>query len=450
MAINDTQTQHTDVADHRTCDVLRGRQAARAIGFALSMVAVGAVAAPAQAQDNARLQQLEQRLEQSLLLIHAMQTEIAELKATQQVAPSGDAVHTALAAQAERLDQVEESVVSIEDRVGSRAVANAFDAMSLDIGGFLHQTFTYADGDDGSSASFNKTTFELLLKAQLTDDWSAFMAQAFSRESADPFSPAAGGTRKNPNFDTSGGSGAETVIAWADYRFSDAASLRFGRLLTPQGIVNIEHFPAILLDPEQPQFLRPFGSDTLFANFLTGVELHGSRFIGDDRLTYSAFTGNFSENGDKLNYGGRGAYTFGNSGISVGLNYNGGERRPAAGGNFDVFGVDLKIDRGRFLLTGEAFASNETSALRGNRTAWYIQPAFRLDADARWTAFYRFDFLDDGGNEGDSVENVFGLSFKAANNVHLRASYTLKDFDRGVSQPEANAGLLQVSGTLSF
>lgn len=413
-------------------------------------IALGLAAPAAFATDTDRIAELERKLEQSLTQIAQMQAQIAELKQAdaQAATATAEAAKQAVAEQATRLDSIEESVVGIEGRVGSRAVVSAFDAASLDLGGFLHQTATHIDGDDGNASAFNSTVFELLLRAQLDEQWSAFMAQAFMRSSPDPFSPAAGGSRRNPNFDTSGGTKTDTVIAWADYKHSDAFGIRFGRFITPQGIVNIEHFPAVLLDPEQPQFLRPFGSDTLFANFTSGVDLHGSKFIGDSRLSYNAYGGNFSENANDMVYGARTAYAIGSSGVTVGLNYNGGKRRPQLGGNFDTVGADLAIDRGRFLLTSEVFASSESAPAHDDRMAWYVQPAWRLTP--QWTAFYRYDFLDAGLGEGDQTENVFGLTYKPRPNIHLRASYTLKDFDAGTVQPGADANVLQLSGTLSF
>lgn len=417
------------------------------LGVAL-VLAIGA--STASAKDDPRMAELERKLEQSMALIVQMQAEIAELKKAD--AASASSVNTAtaqtLTEQAARLDDVETALVGVQEKVGSRAVVNAFDAASIDLGGFLHQTATHINGDTGNATAFNATVFELLLRAQLDDHWSAFLAQAFMRASPDPFSADAGGSRTNPNFNTGGGTKTETVIAWADYKHSDALGIRFGRFITPQGIVNIEHFPAVLLDPEQPQFLRPFGSDTIFANFTTGIDVHGTRFIGDSRLLYNVYGGNFSENANQAVYGARLAYAISDSGVTVGLNYNGGERRALQGGNFDTVGVDLAIDRGRFLLTGEVFASNESAPAHDDRLGWYVQPAWRLTP--QWTAFYRYDFLDNGFGEGDQTENVFGITYKPRSNIHLRGTYTLKDFDRGLSQPAADADVAQLSATLSF
>lgn len=428
-------------SNHRPQRLRRPLTAAITLALALG-------ASSAFAKDDDRIAELERKLEQSMAVIAQMQSEIAELKkADTATAETPDTAQT-LAEQAARLDDVELAMVSVQEKVGSRAVINAFDAASIDLGGFLHQTATHINGDTGNATAFNATVFELLMRAQLDDKWSAFLAQAFMRASPDPFSPAAGGSRSNPNFNTGGGTATETVIAWADYKHSDALGIRFGRFITPQGIVNIEHFPAVLLDPEQPQFLRPFGSDTLFANFTTGVDLHGTRFVGDSRLMYNVYGGNFSENANQAVYGARLAYAISDSGVTVGLNYNGGERRALQGGNFDTVGVDLAIDRGRFLLTSEVFASNESAPAHDDRLGWYVQPAWRLNP--QWTAFYRYDFLDNGMGEGDQTENVFGITFKPRSNIHLRGTWTFQDFDAGATQPKADADVLQVSATLSF
>lgn len=84
------------------------------------------------------------------------------------------------------------------------------------------------------------------------------------RQSGDPVSV---GTRTELEFDVGGETSTATVIAWANYIHSDTLNVQLGRYITPQGIIHIEHFPATLLDPEQPKFLRPFGGDTIFANF---------------------------------------------------------------------------------------------------------------------------------------------------------------------------------------
>ncbi|MFQ5347551.1 MAG: hypothetical protein ACE5ED_06865, partial [Rhodothalassiaceae bacterium] len=353
-------------------------------------------------------------------------------------------VEKAVGATQGRLEEIENITLDVEERVGSRALVRAFDAKSLNIGGFLHTAATLADGRDNTEFGINRLTFELLAKAQLSERWSLFAAQAFIRESGINFTDPE--KRFNPNFALA--TKAPLVIATATYRASDAFTLDFGRFITPHGIINVEHFPAILLDPEQPQFLRPFGGQTIFANFMNGVRVTGQVFSpggANGSFGYAAYVGSFAGNSDSLNYGGRAYWTFGDSGLTVGANIGGG-RRAGHGTDYVLFGGDVLYDKGPVVWKSEIFATDEDQG--GNRLAFYTQPGWRF-AD-RWTALYRFDFLDDGTGTGDKTEHAVGLSFKPNPQVHLRAITRFNHFEAAPGLPSANARNYQLSATISF
>jgi hypothetical protein len=159
-----------------------------------------------------------------------------------------------------------------------------------------------------------------------------FVAQAFIREGSPTFKDPQGRTDPDINL----GLSAPTVIAWGNYRYSDKLQVQAGRFITPHGIINIDHFPAVLLDTEQPQFLRPFGGATMFPNFVNGVHLYGQAFAGMDGkglLKYHLFGANFAGLATEVTAGGRLAYTLGDTGWTVGGNYSYGER--ANSGNRD-------------------------------------------------------------------------------------------------------------------
>ena len=373
----------------------------------------------------------------------------------------------------DRMDAQEDLLQDLEQKVGSRALVRAFDATQFDFGGFLHSTFTHINGENGSATSFDRLTFELLFKIQFSERFSAFFAQAFIRESNTRFTDTF--QRTSPGFAFSGSGGMKTplVIAWANYRQSDALNIQIGRYITPFGIINIEHFPAILLDPEQPQFLRPFSGDTIFPNFMTGVQVHGQMFFADDSLQYNVYTGLFTGSSPEQFYTGiRGAYTFGQLGSTVGINLGTGKRsltttapetiRPSQNSTFYMYGIDLLIDNGPILWKSELFFTDEDSRSGGNRFAYYTQPAYRIND--QWIAFYRYDFLNDGSlqiaptsggprlqSPGNSTEHVLGMNFLPVPNVRLRASFTLKEFSSGrLGAQNAQAQILQLSGTFSF
>ena len=416
-----------------------------------------------------QLQNLQQQLDEAITRIKALEQQ-RQPHVTQSLEGSTDITIEELA---ERLEAQEELIQDLDQKVGSRALVRTFDALQLDFGGFLHSTFTHINGENGSATSFDRLTFELLFRAQFSERFSAFFAQAFVRESNTRFTDTF--QRTSPGFVFSGSGGMKTplVIAWANYRHSDALNVQVGRYITPFGIINIEHFPAILLDPEQPQFLRPFSGDTIFPNFMTGAQVHGQLFFDDNSLQYHVYTGVFTGSTPEQFYTGiRGAYTLAALGSTFGLNLGTGKRaitttapdsiRPSRNATFYMYGIDLLIDKGPILWKNELFFTDEDDRSGGNRVAYYTQPAFRLSD--QWIAFYRYDYLNDGSLQiapasggprlqtpGNSTEHVFGINYLPVPNVRLRGSFTLKDFSSGrLGAPNAKAQIFQLSGTFSF
>ena len=417
-----------------------------------------------------QLERMQQRMEQ-------MQSQIDILRHSQSQ-PLPDGVEDSSWQEryeelSERLLEQEVLTQELDERVGSRAIVHAFDSMQLDFGGFLHSAFTHVHGDNGSASSFDRLTFEILLKAQFSRRFSAFFAQAFIRESNTRFTDTF--QRTSPGFAFSGSGGVKTplVIAWANYMHNDSLNLQVGRYITPFGIINIEHFPAILLDTEQPQFLRPFSGDTIFPNFMTGAQAHGKLFLGDDLFQYHLYTGVFTGSTPEQFYAGaRGAYTLGSLGATLGLNVGTGKRtlRPTApdttavskNATFYMYGVDVLIDTGPILWKNELFFTDEDQGAGGNRLGFYTQPAYRFTD--QWIVFYRYDFLNDGKLQivpagggprrhtpGRSTEHMFGVNYLPVPNVRLRATATWKEFASGrLGAPKADAQIFQVSGTFSF
>lgn len=125
----------------------------------------------------------------------------------------------------ERLAPQENLTQELDENVGSRAIVQAFDAMQLDLGGFLNAAFTHIHGEKGSATSFDQLTFEILLKAQFSKRFSAFFAQAFIRESNTRFTDTF--QRTLPGFTFSGSGGVKTplVIVWANYMHGDSLNI---------------------------------------------------------------------------------------------------------------------------------------------------------------------------------------------------------------------------------
>lgn len=360
--------------------------------------------------------------------------------------PAASASDEAVIELAERVDELEEVAVDLDERVGSRAVVHAFDGVSLDIGGFFDTAATVAFGEEGTDASFNRQVFELLAKARLGQNWELFVAQAFVRNAPLTFSDPQG--RTTPVFANNNSPVVtDTVIAWGQYHHSDALNVQFGRFITPHGIVNIEHFPATLLDTEQPQFLRPFPGQTVFQNFTNGLNIHGQKFLGNSRLNYAVYGGVWAGNSTNGVFGGRLGYSLADTGLTIGLNALSGDRSSeVTGDRFNGGGVDILFDKGPILWKNEVFWTSEGQG--DDRLAFYSQPAFRLND--QWTAFYRYDFLDTGGPGARTIEHSAGLVFDPISNVRLRALYRHRRAQEDIGFDAAETDIIQFATTFNF
>lgn len=119
--------------------------------------------------------------------------------------------------------------------------------------------------------------------------------------------------------------------------------------------------------------------------------------------------------------------------------------------DYTMVGADLLMNYNWLLWKSEIFQTSEDEAGRDDRMGFYTQPAWRIDD--KWTAFYRYDYLDDGSdtNGGETIENVIGITYKPKPYVHLRMTGTQLDMERGgtVTQ-DSDAEIVQFSTTVSF
>ena len=351
----------------------------------------------------------------------------------------------------ERSESLVASIESIEDQEDDGQKVGIFDALDMDIGGFITQTLTVAHGDDSTEVSPNQTLLELLLRATIQERTTIFAALGWLREADLDLSDS-----RNPTFRNQANRTPQ-IIAWANYRHQDSLQLRLGRIVTPHGIINVEHFPPTLLEINQPQFLRPFSGATIFPNFMSGAEIHGLTRAGPGVFKYSAFGGVIGSAPNNWIAGGRTEWTWSPKGLTVGLNASRGARETGglALGNFStvppastvendyaLIGADILFDHGRVLWKNEVFYTFENG--EQDRFAFYTQPAFRLCDE--WIVFYRFDYLDPGQNAETTLEHVAGINFLPHPLVRIRGAAFFKDYRN--SSDDVIVG--QLSVTLSF
>lgn len=323
----------------------------------------------------------------------------------------------------------------------------------LDLGGFLTQNLTFAHGNEDNELSPNQTQFEILVRADISERVHLFAATGFLREADLDLSSS-----EKPQF-RNFQNRVPLILGWANYEHREALQLRVGRFITPHGIINREHFAPLLLDPKQPQFLRPFSGSTVFPNFMNGLELHGNRAVGElDSLwlEYSAYFGVFNQSADRYVSGGRLAFEYGDW-ATFGLNYSHGSRDAGSGplghaslvpasstveNNYDLIGAELLVDHGKLLWKSEFYYTIENG--EEDRLAYYTQPAWRFSD--RWVAFYRYDFLEPGQNALSSQEHVIGLNFLPVPEVRIRGIVTYKD----ILKTSRDVLLSELNVTFSF
>jgi len=355
----------------------------------------------------------------------------------------------------ERLDMMDDSIFRLEEKVGGeKTLARAFNAKDFNFGGFIHTAYTHIHAPDRTINGFNRQVFELLLSGNMNDYWSFFFAGGFLRESDGAFDNVAGGTRFAPAFNHRNKN--PQIIGWVNYQYNDLIGVRIGRMITPHGVINIQHFPAILLETEQPMFLRPFSGSTIFPNFTTGIQLHGvfdiSRKLGG--IKYAGYVTNIngaatSLINEKHISGVRVAWNTMSNALEFGLNYSHGARDTVNLDHYSMRGVDLMFQKYNITLKAELFETTETDSV--NRKGYYIQPAYKINP--KWYVFYRYDYLDLGTTSSSrDRENVIGINFLPIQSIRLRLNYTHKKFGqtRDLSLAKSNVNRVQISGTFNF
>lgn len=329
------------------------------------------------------------------------------------------------------------------------------------MGGFLHSAFTHINGENGDAAAFNRLRLAIYLQVKFNERLNAFAGLDFS--SFHNTETAFANNREKPEFgaliDDS-----ELQLAWFTYIFNQYANLRVGRFFSPHlGRLFDEHSNPIeanimraILDPENPQMIRPIALDTVFPVLLQGAQIFGSKQLTDNHeLLYTIYVGDQSRNADDLNRGIRVAHRWKDPAVTFGLNYFEGDRDGPTSDNFRGYGIDLLYERDKFFLTAKAFKTEENTD-RGavpevhDRLAYYVQPAYRIKP--YWVVFYRYDFLNNGQRVGNVKEHVFGTNFFLNKNIVLRYILTKKDFEASATGgvPGSNAWLHQLSATAFF
>lgn len=92
-----------------------------------------------------------------------------------------EAFQEAFEALEDDIDAQDDRLMELEEKVGQRGVVHVMDALSLDLGGFISQTFTSINSDDNFESSFDLSQFELFLAGEVTEKLTYFTILEFKR-----------------------------------------------------------------------------------------------------------------------------------------------------------------------------------------------------------------------------------------------------------------------------
>lgn len=327
-----------------------------------------------------------------------------------------------------RIEELEQQLIESEVAETEKSVVTAFDALQLDIGGFLNQTYSHnIGGDSPQSGSFDQTNFEMLISAELTERDRFFTALGFLRESQLANENTAEDVSQR-DWDPHNVA-TPAIILWWNHTFSEALDVTVGRFINPWGIINIEHFPPVLMNLRQPQFLRPFPGSTIIPNFMNGIQLHGRQYISEHELEYYAYSANFVGSPTEMLWGGRLAWTVPSRAFTVGTSYNAGDKDNEGFDGYNAFGADLFIDYEGFGLKSELIY-NMVDGDAGDQESWYVQPFYSWED---WVFFYRYDFIDLDDNlssdASEQTEHIIGVNYFYTPTIRLRAEYVFNIYE---------------------
>lgn len=311
-----------------------------------------------------------------------------------------------LTAKVEQLEQAQQA----QDELAS---ASSDEAPRLHVTSWLDLDFTW-DDRPGSVGTFDNEHAYFIFSGQVSPEWKAYAEVEFER---------------GAELSEFGGTGDILIEqAWADYRRSQYLSVRLGKLLTPAGIWNRNHW-----DPITETSTSPF----IFKNKLvpinqTGVSASGSVVRGRYETSYVAYVVNgrgktehwADDNADK--------------GVGVDLS-TGPERRWRLGlsGYTGKDGTDLdrRENLGIFYGTwehGPWHAQFEWLRRWGERSrdAFYLQPSYRLDKN--WKLVLRYDTSNpdrDNLLASRQVELLAGVNRRFADSVLGKLEFVRRDDD---------------------
>lgn len=346
----------------------------------------------------------------------------------------------------EEMELLKTQMTDLELLLSQGNPVTTFDSIRLDLGGFVHQTFTSILNSENDEASFDRTEAEIFVGADVTQNDSIFAVLKFVREShlededtAEDVSMRAFEERETE---------VEPEFLFYNHTFSDELDVTIGRFVNPWGIINQLHFPPLLMNASGPLFLGGFEGATVIPTFMEGIQFHGNLLQPDYGLEYHAYVANFGESPDEFIFGGRLAASDPGKVVTVGASYQHGDRDDDT---YDVYGLDVEIAYEGFGLYTE-YVYNDRDML-GDQESLYVQPFYRVGS---WLGFYRYDMIDlddDTSNDAsEKTEHIVGVNYLFTPAIRFRGEYAFNMYELENDElgQDRDFDTLQFSVTVSF
>lgn len=331
----------------------------------------------------------------------------------------------------DRLDELEDLIFDVGERVDSGALWSAYTGENVTLGGHVTTAFSYLNGENGGATSgFSLHFLELYFKADLGDGFSVFATPGFfylsdpNFVSAELFvdSPAPQGGPSLPPESNPGSDDdlVEPIMerAYGEWMVSDALRLRFGRIGSGHGVVAREYFVPSRAILAGPMLMRAFGAASLYPQKVEGIQMSGIRRAGEDIIEYEAYVGSDRFSPDDLGAGTRVGYTFSDSGLNVAANWGYNRRAgideltgaPGASlvagpsvfspfpylslndNYYQFYGLDVDWRSEKWRVKAELYKSDEDGF--DDRFGMYVQPTFYVSP--KLALSFRADYFDAG------------------------------------------------------
>jgi len=352
----------------------------------------------------------------------------------------------------ERLDEIEELQMETSEKVGGRAVVQAFSGVkSFDFGGHVTSVFTHIDGESSSDTGHMVSLIELFLKADVNDEWSLFATPGFYTFNGalldNPATPTVAG---DPLF-TADTAATENIFVsriYGQWKASDLLQVQGGVVGSPHGPTNRTYFLPSRTITQANLHTRVFLANQLYPQVLHGIKASGKWTVGEsDWVEYDAYFGSQETNAGDAVSGARVGYTFGELGLNVAANVGRGTRTgtttpttnfgvlqspfastPFVTRDYQFGGIDVELRKGAFIFKGEAYYSAEENFVDQRA----LSAEFNYFVTPEWGVAYRYDFYDAGSDLnpflptpavlplGHSTEHVIGVNYNPHPSVRLR------------------------------